>query len=111
MSMKNLIKTLALAGLMSTGLAQATDIPAEIDSSPGMLFVEWHATPEMSSAANQKLEVRDESGAVLASVPADMTGTQEVGIPFRAQGDLMVSLGSDSSQYHIPYGVGDGRQR
>ena len=109
--MKTLIKTLALAGLMSTGLAQATDLPAEINSSPGVLFVDWNGTPEMSSAGGDKLEVRDESGTVLASVPADTTGTQEVGIPFRTQGDLIVSLGSNSSTHHIQYGVGDGRNR
>jgi hypothetical protein len=108
--MKNAIKTLVLAGLMSTGLAQATDIPAEIDSSPGVLFVNWQESPEMTTAAGQKLEVRDEYGTVLASVPADTTGTQVVGIPFRTHGDLMVSLGSNSSQYHVPYGMGGGRE-
>ena len=111
MSMKTLIKTLALAGLMSTGLAQATDLPVELHSSPGVLFVDWHGTPEMSNAGGDKLEVRDEYGTVLASVPADTTGTQEVGIPFRTQGDLIVSVGSNSSTYHIPYGLGDGRDQ
>ena len=57
------------------------------------------------------LEVRDESGDLLASVHANLMGTQQVQIPSRTQGNLTVSLGNESSSYRIPFGLGDGRQR
>lgn len=108
--MKNLTKSLALAVLMSSGLVQAA-LPADISSSPGVLLVNWHNAAPMDSTTPQKLEVRDDSGAVLASVHPEMTGTQYVRIPHHAQGNLMVSLGDNSSAYRIPYGMGEGRQR
>ena len=55
--------------------------------------------------------MRDESGDLLASVHANLMGTQQVAIPSRTQGKLTVSLGNESSSYRIPFGLGDGRQR
>ena len=46
-------------------------------------------------------EVRDESGDPMASVHANLMGTQQVQIPSRAQGNLTVSLGDQSSDYRI----------
>ena len=57
------------------------------------------------------LEVRDESGDLVASVHANLMGAQQVKIPSRTQGNLTVSLGDQSSDYRIPFGLGDGRQR
>ncbi len=104
--MKNVIKMLAVAGLMTAGFAQAA-VPAD----PGVLFVNWNATAAMAGKANPMLEVRDESGDLLASVHANLMGTQQVKIPSRTQGNLTVSLGDQSSDYRIPFGLGDGRQR
>ena len=38
-------------------------------------------------------------------------GTQQVQIPSRAQGNLTVSLGDQSSDYRIPFGIGSGNPR
>ena len=107
--MKNLIKILAVAGLMTAGAAQAS-VPADFNATPGVLFVNWHAHASVDRNGNPKLEVRDESGDVLASVPASLLGTQRVAIPSRAQGNLTISLDNESSSYRIPYGLGDGSQ-
>ena len=108
--MKNVIKMLAVAGLMTAGVAQAA-VPANFSAAPGVLFVNWQASAAIDGKANPMLEVRDESGDVLASVHANLTGTQLVQIPSRTQGNLTISLSDQSSSYHIPYGLGDGRQR
>ena len=55
--------------------------------------------------------MRDESGDLLASVHANLMGTQQVQIPSRTQGNLTVSLGEQSSDYRIPFGIGSGKQR
>ena len=73
--MKNVIKMLAVAGLMTAGFAQAA-VPADINAAPGVLFVNWNATAAMAGKANPMLEVRDESGDLLASVHANLMGTQ-----------------------------------
>ena len=57
------------------------------------------------------LEVRDESGDVVASVHANLMGTQQVQIPSRTQGWLTLSLGDQSSDYRIPFGIGSGNPR
>jgi len=57
------------------------------------------------------LEVRDESGDLVASVHASLMGTQQVHIPSRAQGNLTVSLGDQSSDYRLPFGIGSGKPR
>ena len=57
------------------------------------------------------LEVRDESGDVVASVHANRMGTQQVQIPSRTQGRLTLSLGDQSSDYRIPFGIGSGNPR
>ncbi|MCH7372895.1 MULTISPECIES: hypothetical protein [Aeromonas] len=108
--MKNVIKMLAVAGLMTAGVAQAA-VPANFSAAPGVLVVNWQADAAIDGKANPMLEVRDESGDVLASVHANLTGTQLVQIPSRTQGNLTVSLGNENSSYRIPYGVGGGRQR
>ncbi|MBR7630083.1 MAG: hypothetical protein ACRC7D_03840 [Aeromonas popoffii] len=108
--MKNVIKMLAVAGLMTAGFAQAS-VPADLNAAPGVLFVNWHATATVDGKANPMLEVRDESGDVLASVHANLTGTQQVQLPSRTQGTLTVSLGDQSSDYRIPFGIGSGKQR
>ena len=108
--MKNVIKMLAVAGLMTASFAQAT-VPADLNAAPGVLFVNWHATAAMDGKANPMLEVRDESGDLVASVHANLMGAQQVKIPSRTQGNLTVSLGDQSSDYRIPFGLGDGRQR
>ncbi|WP_323875797.1 hypothetical protein [Aeromonas veronii] len=110
MNMKNVIKMLAVAGLMTTGFAQAS-VPADFNAMPGVLFVNWNATAAMDGKANPMLEVRDESGDLLASVHANLTGTQQVRIPNRTQGNLTVSLADQSSEYRIPFGIGSGKQR
>ncbi|MDF2393226.1 MULTISPECIES: hypothetical protein [Aeromonas] len=110
MNMKNVIKMLAVAGLMTAGFAQAS-VPADLNAAPGVLFVNWHATAAMDGKANPTLEVRDESGDLVASVHANLMGAQQVKIPSRTQGNLTVSLGDQSSDYRIPFGLGDGRQR
>ncbi|MCS3456781.1 hypothetical protein M2366_002887 [Aeromonas sp. BIGb0405] len=108
--MKNVIKMLAVAGLMSSGLAQAS-VPADFSATPGSLLVNWQASAVIDGKSNPMLEVRDESGDLLASVHADLMGTQRVKLPSRTQGNLTVSLGDESSEYRIPFGLGDGRQR
>ena len=108
--MKNVIKMLAVAGLMTAGFAQAS-VPADLNAAPGVLFVNWHATATVDGKANPMLEVRDESGDLVASVHANLMGAQQVKIPSRTQGNLTVSLGDQSSDYRIPFGLGDGRQR
>ncbi|MFC5706297.1 hypothetical protein [Aeromonas eucrenophila] len=108
--MKNVIKMLAVAGLMTAAAAQAA-VPANFSAAPGVLFVNWQASAAIDGKANPMLEVRDESGDVLASVHANLTGTQLVQIPSRTQGNLTVSLGNENSSYRIPFGLGDGRQR
>ena len=108
--MKNLIKMLAVAGLMTAGVAQAS-VPADFNAAPGVLFVNWHASATMDGKANPMLEVRDESGDVVASVHANLMGTQQVQIPSRTQGRLTLNLRDQSSDYRIPFGLGDGRQR
>ncbi|MGY3886462.1 MULTISPECIES: hypothetical protein [Aeromonas] len=108
--MKNVIKMLAVAGLMTAGVAQAA-VPANFSAAPGVLVVNWQADAAIDGKANPMLEVRDESGDVLASVHANLTGTQLVQIPSRTQGNLTVSLGNENSSYRIPFGLGDGRQR
>ncbi|MGL4353312.1 MAG: hypothetical protein ACRCTP_05175 [Aeromonas popoffii] len=110
MNMKNLIKMLAVAGLMTAGFAQAS-VPADLNATPGVLFVNWHASAAADGKANPMLEVRDESGDVVASVHANLAGTQQVRIPSRAQGNLTVTLGEQSSDYRIPFGIGSGKQR
>ena len=110
MNMKNVIKMLAVAGLMTAGFAQAS-VPADLNAAPGVLFVNWHATAAMDGKANPMLEVRDEAGDLVASVHANLMGAQQVKIPSRTQGNLTVSLGDQSSDYRIPFGLGDGRQR
>lgn len=110
MNMKNVIKMLAVAGLMSAGVAQAS-VPADFNATPGVLFVNWHAGAAMAGKANPVLEVRDESGDLVASVHANLMGTQQVQIPSRAQGNLTVSLGDQSSDYRIPFGIGSGNPR
>lgn len=108
--MKNLIKVLAVAGLMSSGLAQAS-VPADFSTTPGTLLVNWQASAVIDGKSNPMLEVRDESGDLLTSVHASLMGTQRVQLPSRTQGTLTVSLGNESSQYRVPFGLGDGRQR
>lgn len=108
--MKNVIKMLAVAGLMTAGVAQAS-VPADFTATPGVLFVNWQASAAIDGKANPMLEVRDESGDLLASVHASLMGTQQVRIPSRTQGNLTLSLGNESSDYRIPFGLGDGRQR
>ena len=108
--MKNVIKMLAVAGLMTAGVAQAAG-PANFSAAPGVLVVNWQASAAIDGKSNPMLEVRDESGDVLASVHANLTGTQLVQIPSRTQGNLTVSLGNENSSYRIPFGLGDGRQR
>ena len=51
MNMKNVIKMLAVAGLMSAGVAQAS-VPADFNATPGVLFVNWHASAAMAGKAN-----------------------------------------------------------
>ena len=94
MNMKNVIKMLAVAGLMTAGFAQAA-VPADLNAAPGVLFVNWNATAAMAGKANPMLEVRDESGDLLASVHANLMGTQQVQIPSRTQGNLTVSFAGD----------------
>ena len=48
------------------------------------------------------LEVRDESGDVVASVHANLMGTQQVQIPSRTQGNLTVSLGDQEQRLPHP---------
>lgn len=108
--MKNVIKMLAVAGLMTAGAAQAA-VPANFSAAPGVLFVNWQAGAAIDGKANPMLEVRDESGELLASVHASLNGTQQIQLPSRTQGNLTVSLGNESSSYRIPYGMGGGRQR
>lgn len=108
--MKNVIKMLAVAGLITAGVAQAS-VPADFTATPGVLFVNWQASAAIDGKANPMLEVRDESGDLLASVHASLMGTQQVRIPSRTQGNLTLSLGNESSDYRIPFGLGDGRQR
>ncbi|PKQ72139.1 hypothetical protein AOX56_07295 [Aeromonas sobria] len=110
MNMKNVIKMLAVAGLMTTGFAQAS-VPADFNAMPGVLFVNWNATAAVDGKANPMLEVRDESGDLLASVHANLTGTQQVRIPSRTQGNLTVSLAGQSSEYRMPFGIGGGNPR
>ncbi|WP_421198802.1 hypothetical protein [Aeromonas enteropelogenes] len=105
MNMKNVIKMLAVAGLMTAGFTQAS-VPADFNATPGVLFVNWHASAAMDGKANPMLEVRDQSGDLLASVHASLVGTQQVQIPSRTQGNLTVSLAGDSSEYRIPFGIG-----
>jgi hypothetical protein len=38
-------------------------------------------------------------------------GTQQVQIPSRTQGRLTLSLGDQSSDYRIPFGIGSGNPR
>lgn len=109
MNMKNVIKMLAFASLMTAGAAQAS-VPANFSATPGVLFVNWHAHASLDDKTSSTLEVRDESGELLASAPANLLGTQKVKIPSRTQGNLTISLGNDNSSYRIPYGLGDGRQ-
>ena len=104
--MKSVIKMLAVAGLMTAGVAQA-----DLNAAPGMLFVNWDATAALDSNANSMLEVRDESGDLLASVHANLSGTQQVRIPNRTQGMLTVSLAGQSSEYRIPFDSGSGNPR
>ncbi|KUE78394.1 hypothetical protein ACKC5O_13275 [Aeromonas schubertii] len=106
--MRHAIKLLAVAGLMTAGVAQAS-VPADFSAVPGVLMVKWHDAAAISGAST--LEVRDAAGELLASVPARTMGTQQIALPYRAQGTLSVSLGDQSSDYRIPYGIGDGRQR
>ncbi|WP_042013482.1 hypothetical protein [Aeromonas fluvialis] len=108
--MKNVIKMLAIAGLMTTGFAQAS-VPADFNAMPGVLFVKWNATAALDGKANSMLEVRDESGHLLASVHANLEGTQQVRIPSRTQGNLTISLAGQSSEYRIPFGIGGGKDR
>ncbi len=108
--MKNVLKMLAVAGLMTTGFAQAS-VPADFNAMPGVLFVNWNATAAMDGKANPMLEVRDESGDLLASVHANLTGTQQVRMPLRTQGTVTVSLAGESSKYRIPFGIGGGNPR
>ncbi|MBL0535542.1 hypothetical protein JD541_21510 [Aeromonas dhakensis] len=110
MNMKNVIKMLAVAGLMTAGFAQAS-VPADLNAAPGVLFVNWHATAVVEGKGNPMLEVRDESGDLVASVHANLMGSQQVQIPSRTQGNLTVSLGEQSSDYRIPFGIGSGKQR
>ncbi|MGY3859494.1 MULTISPECIES: hypothetical protein [Aeromonas] len=110
MNMKNVIKMLAVAGLMTAGVAHAS-VPADFSAAPGVLVVNWQASAAIDGKSNPMLEVRDEAGDVLASVHANLTGTQIVKIPSRTQGNLTVNLGNESSNYRIPFGLGDGRQR
>ncbi|PJG57992.1 hypothetical protein [Aeromonas cavernicola] len=108
--MNKLIKILAIAGLMTTGFTHAA-VPADFTATPGVLFVNWHTTAAGEGNSQPMLEVRDESGDVLASVQANLMGTQQVKIPSRAQGNVTVSVGAQSSQYRIPFGIGSGSQR
>ena len=102
MDMKNVIKILALTGLMSTALVQATEIPADIEVSHGVLFVHWNAPAEEYAKANPTLEVHDESGGILVAAPATLMGTQQISIPAKSH-DLSINLGDSShSEYHIP---------
>ena len=94
--MKNLIKMLAVAGLMTAGVAQAS-VPADFNAAPGVLFVNWHASSTMAGKANPMLEVRDESGDLVASVHANLMGTQQVQIPSRTQGNL-----DETDDHHEP---------
>ncbi|WP_281705709.1 hypothetical protein [Aeromonas taiwanensis] len=110
MNMKNVIKMLAVAGLMSVGVAQAA-VPADFNAAPGVLFVNWHAGAALAGKNNPQLEVRDESGDLVASVHASLMGTQQVHIPSRAQGNLTVRLGDQSSDYRLPFGIGSGKAR
>ncbi|MGE6108675.1 hypothetical protein, partial [Aeromonas sobria] len=91
------------------GVAQAS-VPADFNAAPGVLFVNWQASAAIDGKANPMLEVRDEFGDLLASVHANLVGTQHVQLPSRTQGTLTVSLGSESSEYRIPFGLGTGRQ-
>ena len=110
MNMKNVIKMLAVAGLMSAGVAQAA-VPADFNAAPGVLCVNWHTSAAVAGNANPMLEVRDESGDVVASVHAHLLGTQQGQIPSRTQGRLTLSLGDQSSDYRIPFGIGSGNPR
>ncbi|MGL4249713.1 MAG: hypothetical protein ACRCR1_03505 [Aeromonas sp.] len=110
MNMKNVIKMLAVAGLMTAGFANAA-VPADFNAAPGVLFVNWQATAAAEGKASPMLEVRDESGDLITSVHANLIGSQQVQLPTRTQGVLTVSLGEQSSEYRIPFGIGGGSQR
>ena len=110
MNMKNVIKMLAVAGLMTAGFAQAS-VPADLNAAPGVLFVNWHATAAVEGKGNPMRDVRDESGDLVASVHANLMGSQQEQIPRRTQGNLTVSRGEQSSDYRIPFGIGSGKQR
>ena len=56
MNMKNVIKMLAVAGLMSAGVAQAA-VPADFSAIPGVLFVNWHASAAMAGKSNPMLDL------------------------------------------------------
>ena len=86
-------------------------VPADFNAAPGVLFVNWHTSVAVAGNANPMLEVRDESGDVVASVHANLMGTQQVQIPSRTQGRLTLSLGDQSSDYRIPFGIGSGNPR
>ncbi|MFM5551208.1 hypothetical protein ACET8J_12725 [Aeromonas veronii] len=110
MNMKNVIKMLAVAGLMTTGFAHAA-VPADFNAIPGVLFVKWNATAAMDGKANPMLEVRDEAGDLITSAHANLTGTQQIRMPLRTQGTVTVSLAGESSEYRIPFGIGGGNPR
>jgi len=107
--MKNVIKMLAIAGLMTAGAAQAS-VPASFSATPGVLLVNWHAHAALDGKASYMLEVRDESDELLASVPANLLGSQKMSIPSSTQGNLTIKLGNESSSYRIPHGLEDGGQ-
>jgi len=110
MNMKNVIKMLAVAGLMTTGFAHAA-VPADFNATPGVLFVKWNATAAMDGNAKPMLEIRNEAGELISSAHADLAGIQQVRMPLRTQGTVTVSLAGQSSEYRIPYGIGGGNSR
>lgn len=108
--MKNVIKMLAVAGLMTTGFANAA-VPADFNAAPGVLFVKWHAAAAMDGKVKPMLEIRNEAGELISSAHADLAGTQQIRMPQRTQGTLTVNMAGESSKYRIPYGIGGGSAR
>lgn len=108
MMMKHAITLLAFFGLMSSPLAMAA-IPAKINAIPGALIVNWQPQ-DAGQRMGDALEVYNDTGDLLARVPAKMSGQQRVLLPAKTQGDLRLSLGGEQAQFRVPFGFGGGQE-
>lgn len=85
-------------------------IPADINVTPGSLFIKWQPQAASLISSNDRVEVKDFQGDVIAAQQVNLKGCQVISIPRTTQGMISISAGNENSKMRIPFSLGAGRE-